>query len=240
MLKLLICAASEEDAKAIHQRAYSVLQKARIRCELAFSTSAEVIRERRMKADAFDVYIFDATSKECLELAEYIRSENLVSSMMFLNAQRNGDLNRIIKYRPSFIVFSFDEDKAFSDGIRRCCHEQRSRRSFFTVKTKESVMRFDYKDILFFESVQRIVCMYTTTKAVEFYAKLGDIADTLPESKFVRCHQSYVVNMDYVRQLDKTMRYFRLISGEEIAISKSYYTSAVESFEKFSAKTLTV
>lgn len=48
-----------------------------------------------MKTDAYDVFIFDARSKECLELAEYIRSENLVSSILFLNAQRNGDLTLV-------------------------------------------------------------------------------------------------------------------------------------------------
>ena len=240
MLKILICAASEDDAIAIHRSAYDVLQKAGIRCELAFSSNAELMRARRLKTDAFDVYIFDVKSKVCLELAEYIRSENLVSSIMFLNVQKNGDLNRIIKYRPSYIVFSFDEDKAFAEGIKRCCSEQSSKHTFFTVKTKESVMRFDYKEILFFESAQRIVSMYTATKAVEFYAKLGDVADMLPKNRFVRCHQSYIVNLDHVRQLDKTMRYFRLMSGKEITISKSYYTNAVESFEKYSAKTLSL
>lgn len=239
MLKLLVCASTKDDAEAIHLRAYSALQKLRVRCELAFSSSAELMRNH-MKTDAYDVFIFDARSKECLELAEYIRSENLVSSILFLNAQRNGDLNRIIKYRPSYVVFAFDEDKAFAEGIKRCCSEQLSGRSFFTVKTKESVMRFDYKDILCFESDQRIVCMYTMSKAVEFYAKLGDIADSLPENKFLRCHQSYIVNMDYVRRLDKTTRYFQLVSGKEIAISKSYYASAIESFEKYSSRTLNV
>ena len=237
MLKIVICAATRDDAEAIHRNAITVLQKARIRCELAFSSSTELIK-KHTKPNSYDVYIFDARSNECLELAEHIRSENLVSSILFLNAKRDGELNNIIKYRPSYIVFSFDEAKALEAGIKRCCSEQSSRRSFFTVKTKESSMRFDYKDILCFESVQRIVCMYSVTKAVEFYAKLGDIETSLPESKFVRCHQSYIVNLDYVQQLDKAARYFRLVSGREIPISKSYYTSSVESFEKYSSSSL--
>lgn len=235
MLKILICAATKDDAEAIHRSAYSILQSARIRCELAFSSSAELIKERLAKSEKYDIFILDARSKECLELADYIRSDNTVSSIMFVNVQRNVNINRILRYRPSYVVFAFDENGAFANGIKHCCSEQASMRLFFTIKTKESIMRFDYTDIVFFESVQRIVCMYSTKKAVEFYAKLGDIADSLPENKFVRCHQSYIVNMDFVRQLDKSARLFCLSSGKEIAISKSYYANCVESFEHFAS-----
>ena len=55
----------------------------------------------------------------------------------------------------------------------------------------------------------------------------------LPGDIFIRCHQSYIVNMDRVKILDKATRCFVMLSGDAIDISKSYYPSVLEEYEKY-------
>ena len=240
MVRILICAGNKESAEIIYKRASAILKKARVQSELSFSTSALLIVNNAHAGKIIrDVYILDAASRDCLELADYVRKKSIQPSILFFNVQRDWELNGIIKYRPSYLVFSPEKTNAFEEGLLGCCAEQRSIKPYFTVKSKDSNIRVEYKDIMFFESTQRIVRMYTLSNVVEFYAKLGDVADMLPNDRFVRCHQSYLLNLDYVRKLDKSARYFYLISGKEIPVSKSCYNESVQSFELFASNART-
>lgn len=230
MLKILVCAAVKEETQAIHGGVCGILRKMKVKAEVSFASVVDDVRKFNLRPEAYDIYVLDAQSRGCLRLAEYIRGENLLSSVIFFNVKHGGGLNDIIRFRPTYLAFG---DCSLDDGVKRCLDEQNGLHPYFTVKTKESVMRFEYRDILFFESAQRIVCMYTSSKAVEFYAKLGDIEAAVPRSGFVRCHQSYIVNLAHVRTLDKASRYFILNSGKEIPISKSCYSAAAESYERF-------
>ena len=96
-------------------------------------------------------------------------------------------------------------------------------------------MRIDYGSIAYFESRQRIVVMHTHHQAIEFYAKLSEVFSSLPDSDFVRCHQSFVVNMNLVRTLDKANRLFVLNNGTTIEISKSQYPSVLAEYERFTS-----
>ncbi|MDR1953836.1 MAG: LytTR family transcriptional regulator [Clostridiales Family XIII bacterium] len=72
-------------------------------------------------------------------------------------------------------------------------------------------------EILYCESVKRIVRFHTTGGIYETYAKLGDVEQRLPEH-FVRCHQSYLVNFHYVKKVDKLE--LRLINDKTISVSQ--------------------
>ncbi len=49
------------------------------------------------------------------------------------------------------------------------------------------------------ESDNKVVYIYTTTQGiVKVYNKLDAFENELADSRFLRCHQSYLVNMQYV------------------------------------------
>lgn len=94
-------------------------------------------------------------------------------------------------------------------------------------------MRINYTEILYFESNKRIVTLYTNKMSVDFYGKLNDIQQTLPAQMFMRCHQSYLINIEKVVRLDKSNRLLRLRNGCEIEISKSSYPQVLQQYEAF-------
>ena len=47
------------------------------------------------------------------------------------------------------------------------------------------------------------------------YKRLGDIESELNDKRFLRCHQSYLVNMNYIKNVDK---HFELTNGEIVCI----------------------
>jgi DNA-binding LytR/AlgR family response regulator len=58
-------------------------------------------------------------------------------------------------------------------------------------------------DIIFCESEKRCVYFVTKSGPIKTYAKLDDLERELP-GHFVRCHQSYMVNFHFIKNVRKS------------------------------------
>ena len=67
------------------------------------------------------------------------------------------------------------------------------------------------------------------------YDKLDNIEVTLKPYKFFRIHQSYLVNMNYIK--DVTRYQASLFNGIELNISKKYYKKVLEEYIKIKTET---
>jgi len=86
------------------------------------------------------------------------------------------------------------------------------------VRIKNKVVNIDQSEILYIESDVNRALIYTKTEQITVAEKLSDIEKRLTRN-FVSTHKSYIVNMDYIQQMDaKTCI---LDSGIKIPISKS-------------------
>ena len=76
--------------------------------------------------------------------------------------------------------------------------------------------RIAYRDILYIESSNSKCLIHTVSGGVHTaYKTLNTIEKELNAPCFLRCHQSFLVNMDHVRQIGKE---FLLSNGETIPI----------------------
>lgn len=235
MLRILICSSNEEAARQLRQSAYRILQTVRIRCELTCSISPTgLVKSFQSKTKPHDILFLDHQDADCLQYAQLVRDASTTASIVFFG-KPPVDINRLLVYRPSYLLTG-SEPQALREALIRCRNEQLRPLSYFPVKTRDVQMRIDHRSISCFESRQRIVLLHTEQQTLEFYGKLNDVFATLADDRFVRCHQSYIVNMEKVRLLDKANRLFVMLSGRTIEISKSHYKDVVEAFQAFSGK----
>lgn len=230
MIRIVICSSSKELAKELFRQAKELLRSRHINCELFCSTKLETVWDN-LAQDAYyyDILILDALAPWCLRLAGAVRRRNLIASFIFVAAERP-EIDSLLKYRPSACVVGAEGE--LSAAVLACCAEQVRFRPYFMVRNKDMLLRINYDDILYFESHLRVVVMHAKRQTVEFYAKLDDVLQRLPPV-FLRCHQSYIVNMDQIRQLDKANRRCVMITGEGIEISKSRYAEIAGRYEAY-------
>ena len=82
------------------------------------------------------------------------------------------------------------------------------------------------------ESDNKVVYIYTTTQGiVKVYNKLDVFEKELSDDRFLRCHQSYLVNMQYVAGLVDSD--FIMINDKMIPIRKSGRKLIVKKYEEF-------
>ena len=77
-----------------------------------------------------------------------------------------------------------------------------------------------FRDILYIESKDKIILFHIEGRpTLQCYGKLEEILKQLPEESFIRCHQSFAVNIFHVTEMGKN----HFIMGTDVVnISKKY------------------
>ncbi len=113
-------------------------------------------------------------------------------------------------------------------------HPQNNR-NFIEVKSKRKPIIIPYKDIIHMESDNKVVYIHTTTQgAVKVYNKLDSFEHELSDSRFLRCHQSYLINMQYVTYVADSD--FIMSDDKMIPIRKSGRKLIVKKYEDYLKK----
>jgi two-component system LytT family response regulator len=92
---------------------------------------------------------------------------------------------------------------------------------YFFVKTdgKNKFRKVKLSDILFAESIKNYVIIHTETEQLVTYNTLKNIQESLPQTKFIKIHKSYIVALDKV---EKTDNYEVWINGKDLPLGDTY------------------
>lgn len=135
-----------------------------------------------------------------------------------------------------FLVKPIDEGKLKDALSAAVAAIEEDKANCLTLSARGEVVRIRYSRILYLESVGRTVCIHETGCAPrEAYKKLSELESVLPAS-FLRCHQSFIVNMDRVQRLGTEG--FQLSDGTEVPISHQRYRETKERFLKYIGDTV--
>lgn len=95
------------------------------------------------------------------------------------------------------------------------------------VKIGTSIRLIKFADIIYIESQRRKLRIHLANEIVDMYGSLAAMAASLP-LHFVQCHKSFIVNLEYVVELNKEG--FTMASGEKIPVSQTKRKEARRSF----------
>lgn len=101
---------------------------------------------------------------------------------------------------------------------------------YLSVEIHKEVLRIPVREIRYLESQRRVVYIVTENERIEGYFKLNELEKRLPEH-FLRCHQSYLVNLDHVSRFRSD--FLELMDGTEIPISKNRQKTSREAFYRY-------
>lgn len=117
------------------------------------------------------------------------------------------------------ILIRFKEIKAYKEKVK-----------IFSAQTKEKLIKLKYDDIYYFEKYFRKIKIHTLDQTIEFYGCMKNLLYEIDTSYFVRCHQSYVVNRNKIKGINRNI--LALSEKEEwyIPISRTYRQDVVDVF----------
>ncbi len=150
-----------------------------------------------------DILLLDLDDSENhIQLARSIQEENQHIKVIFVteNAMQAAD---IFEAEPTYLLLKpvcrKKLDHALDKAIQKLCAGEQSELKFFANK---KLIRVLYEDIFYVESDKRYLIIYQKNRTDRMTMKLSELVKKLPSS-FVRCHQSYVVNINKIIHFEK-------------------------------------
>lgn len=104
------------------------------------------------------------------------------------------------------------------DVMRKAEEKMRLRCSHLAVASRSESQIIGIAAICYIERQRRISVIHTQTGHMETYEKLEDLHRRLPADLFVRCHNSYIVNLSHVKKYTRMVMI--LEDDTEIPISR--------------------
>lgn len=97
--------------------------------------------------------------------------------------------------------------------------EQKDDTKYIFVKSDKQLKKILLKDILFLESLENYVVIYTPTSKDIVYSTLKQILESLPEEKFLQTHRSYIINIDQVNAIEGNLLN---INSHKIPVARNF------------------
>lgn len=236
MLNALILECSRESALSLTQNIKEVIAKFsyHIQIKLTTSEAGKVLDLMESSEGSYMVFIglglyppiyngYDAAKK--------IREMSKESYMVFI--ADNADCAYLTiqgLIRPSgFLIkpIKMQEIQLVITDIYRDYLNQSNGSKALSINIGTDIYYVDYDEILYFESMQKKIYVFTANQRISYYDSLTSLESRLDE-RFIRCHKSYIVNRDKIKSiLFSEMRIF-MENEAEIGISRTYKNDVKE------------
>lgn len=192
------------------------------------STSGQILSIKKFStperlkeaAGEFQVYFLDLKMPGIngLELAKSIRVHDERAVIIFITAYQEYIFDSFQFDIANYImkpVTQIQIDCEMSRAIRKLrTYEQ----EYLVVKNSNGWNKIYLSEIQYMETYERKVLFHCGSRNEIGRYKLQDLEERLKNYPFIRCHNSYIVNVDYIRQIKGLS--IILLSGETIYTTK--------------------
>lgn len=163
-----------------------------------------------------------------IQLAEQIRKYDPRGFIVFVTTHAEMSYLTFMYKVEAMDYIIKDNYKNIGDRIKACIENALDKyktksselQKVFSVKVDDRIINVDFNDIIFFETSTTIhkVILNSTSRQVEFYSNMKEVEDMLDE-RFCRCHTSFIINKDKIKEIDKKNRIVHMITGDECLVS---------------------
>lgn len=201
-------------------------------CRFACFSSGEALLEKQGAADSFQLVFLEIRLEGALnglETAGRLRYRSPNTDIIFLTraAEYIGAGYRYHAF--DFLVKPVPMAR-LQETVGRYLEERLRRPAdFLNVSIQRRSVQLPLHQIYYLESKRRKIVVHLREETVEFYGRLDQLEELLAPSGFIRCHQSYLVNLSYIRQMDSTS--LTLTQGCSLPVSRPYLKSLRSALE---------
>lgn len=156
-----------------------------------------------------DIYM---TGLDGVEAARRLRNMGCRTDIIFLTTTPDFAIEGYEVEAAGYILKPLEQEK-LRQLLERLLRRENS--TIITLRQGSSVFTIVPSEIVYIESNRNLLTIHTVREKIPYYGRLDEMADKLPKKKFLRCHQSFLVNMDRIYAAEDD---FRMETGEIVPI----------------------
>lgn len=233
-LHIAVCDDLPSDLAKITDMTTQILQEADIANKITqYDTGVSLLADMQSGVQ-FHILLLDVMMGELdgIKLAARLRQQGNDTQIVFVSSNREMALRGYEVNAVRYLAKPLEQEK-LKEALLYCVRMQKGKKEIL-LPTERGEFRTPFSDIQYVEAFDRGTKVVLKDKTLETRWKLSEIAVLLPESDFLRCHRSYVVNLacvTYVHQYE-----FILQSGMTVPIGQARYTEIRNQFADYLAE----
>ncbi|WP_086312804.1 two-component system, LytTR family, response regulator AgrA [Enterococcus sp. 7F3_DIV0205] len=218
-------------AQALKRLVEEICQEKSINYEDIYVTNkGERIIEQMSKSITQNLYFLDIEIKRSkyhgFEVAKRIRAIDDTGLIVFITT--HSEFAPIsYQYMVSALTFldKMTEPRMLKSDVEKCLvkYQQLNQKQvvedYLIVDNSHSTIKVPISDFYYAMTTEaHRLALYTENRSLRFYGELKEVEHQ--KSQFVRCHQSYVVNLDKICEINSNERELILSNGMNIPVSR--------------------
>lgn len=234
MFRIAICDDEILFAEELKEMIYSYMMEKGYVFEIDTYSSGEALVELGIEVVKYTAVFLDINMEKLdgIKAAEKIREASREVFIVFVTAYVTYSLEG---YRLNAVRYLLKSNVNFPSTVNECMDAIMERLNYSVAK-----MVFDFKEGTKDVSLERLLYIESNLHKLEFhimeddmkiytmYETLNTLEDRLPADDFIRIHQSFLVNIKFIKNV---VRYkVELTNGIELIIPKARYTYVKEQF----------
>lgn len=102
----------------------------------------------------------------------------------------------------------------------------------FVLAIGKQIQIFPFREIIYFESLNKKVYLNTLTSQIDFYESLTSLEKRL-EHRFIRCHNSFLVNSQHIKKISLKDQLITLTGNVTIKVSETYRKKVLDLIDEY-------
>lgn len=221
MIRIGICEDDEKQAIEIHEIVEKALFKRTEYMITRYESGEQLIEEIEKGLFPADLLLLDINMYQVngLKVAEYIRKQAMDVDIIFVTVSGE-HVYEGYTYKAFSYLLKNDVKKRLDSELNRYMDERERVDVCMEVSINGALVKLPINKIFYLESHARKVIAHMSGEDVEFYNKLDLLESVLNQAGFIRIHQSYLINEQYI---DAVSREMVIVHREKLPISRKYY-----------------
>lgn len=196
-----------------------------------FRSACELEKRLDIESGPFDLLILDIQMDGMtgMELARSLRKKGNRVSIIFVTACENY-LGEGYGVQPIHFLLKPVKREALASAIHTDLKLNYIPKTVI-VHIGNKLVHLVLSDVQYIESYNHSIVIHQSAGNNTYYFSLSDFEKQLPMGQFARCHNSYLVNLEEVREIGRTE--LTLQSGETLPIGRAYYKTFQNAFVRY-------
>lgn len=230
MLNFVICDDSSPILIRLSKMLESIFIKHSIDATVGLATNNLTELFDYVETHTVDVLILDINLKSNFsgcDVAELIRKKNKSVYIIFYTGHLEYALVAY-KYKTFDYLSKPLTQERLEETVLRLVDDVHTSPSDFIKLNKNTVVKLNDVNYIRKDGMKLVFC--TITKNYEVYSSFSQLSTCLPEN-FIRCHKSYVVNINHISTYNMKTNTILLDSNENCPIGAKYKNTFLEAFK---------
>lgn len=187
-----------------------------------YNSGDEVVDAIEMERMQCELLLLDIRmpGTDGLKTAAYIREHQVDVDIIFVTVSTEHVFDGYTYQAFSYLLKPLRYERIAEEIVRYMKLKQKGT-DYLHVQIGKKKVQIFLNRVLYFATEGRKIVVYQRgeNEKVSFYAKMNDLQETLKNMDFLRIHQSYLVNVKYVKSFSRTEM---AVGGDSIPIARRY------------------